>query len=144
MRISDWSSDVCSSDLYGVARHHRRLRRGLTLDDLVALVPRDRGRFGISPEGIAARDRNRGQNRHAGHIGIFAGALHLSQTEEGTIFQHLSADARVINPVSLAQVLGDQRLNLLRRFSTRRYFVAGGRQFGRVWWRARVWTYVLI
>src|SRR3546814_19300668 len=86
-------------------------------DDLVALVPRDRGRFGISPEGIAARDRNRGQNRHAGHIGILAGALHLSQNEEGTIFQHLSADARVLDHVALAQVVGDQRLKLLRRFS---------------------------
>src|SRR3546814_17250924 len=111
MRISDWSSDVCSSDL---------------------------GRFGISPEGIAARDRNRGQNRHAGHIDILAGALHLSQNEAGTIFQHLSADARVLDHVALAQVVGDQRLKLLRRFSARRYLVDEGK-FGSASCRERVW-----
>src|SRR3546814_1552148 len=29
MRISDWSSDVCSSDLGGVARGHGRIARGV-------------------------------------------------------------------------------------------------------------------
>src|SRR3546814_1999624 len=57
-----------------------------------------------------------------------AGALHLSQNEEGTIFQHLSADARVLDHVALAQVVGDQRLKLLRRFSARRYFVDEGKR----------------
>src|SRR3546814_20020541 len=46
-----------------------------------------------------------------------------------TLFRsHLSADARVLDHVALAQVVGDQRLKLLRRFSARRYFVDEGKR----------------
>src|SRR3546814_15882382 len=37
MRISDWSSDVCSSDLKGIERAHR-LRTDLAVDDDVGIV----------------------------------------------------------------------------------------------------------
>src|SRR3546814_787034 len=33
MRISDWSSDVCSSDLQGRPRHDRQRRRGIGMSD---------------------------------------------------------------------------------------------------------------
>src|SRR3546814_3129853 len=44
MRISDWSSDVCSSDLAG------RARRGLHLLPVLAPPPRQRAGAGLAPQ----------------------------------------------------------------------------------------------
>src|SRR3546814_8530267 len=65
MRISDWSSDVCSSDLVGVvtfdagiAREHRHLRDGAGIASIVARAPAGAavsgGRVPVSGRGMAA------------------------------------------------------------------------------------------
>src|SRR3546814_1393378 len=64
MRISDWSSDVCSSDLRGVAAGHRGLvvsrgvaaqREGVAGDGVVAAA---------GHEGVVARQRQRQAAAH--------------------------------------------------------------------------------
>src|SRR3546814_13111116 len=58
MRISDWSSDVCSSDLVHVARHDR---------DRTAVA----ARFGTDGRAGAAPHRREGAHealRHVGHV----------------------------------------------------------------------------
>src|SRR3546814_1654067 len=50
MRISDWRSDVCSSDLYG----HRRKGDCMDIESLVALGPLDRDTMIKQIEGLNA------------------------------------------------------------------------------------------
>src|SRR3546814_19317411 len=54
MRISDWSSDVCSSDLEEVTRGSRAERNGLRKGDVV--VAASRGGFGDLPSFRASVD----------------------------------------------------------------------------------------
>src|SRR3546814_8901968 len=53
MRISDWSSDVCSSDLRGVAVDHpgAEIREGLRIVDRAAVMGGDAQMFGREAEG---------------------------------------------------------------------------------------------
>src|SRR3546814_383731 len=50
MRISDWSSDVCSSDLAGQYFANAALARDLGLDPMQALVLREQGMFGTGAQ----------------------------------------------------------------------------------------------
>src|SRR3546814_9973061 len=57
MRISDWSSDVCSSDLY--ADGHKEASRDGTNDEGVAryTIPVGEYRIQVRPDGISAPDQ---------------------------------------------------------------------------------------
>src|SRR3546814_16956279 len=67
MRISDWSSDVCSSDLNPLSGNRRDHR--LTIANLIVVLRlrRDRGKGRISglPASLAP-GRKKGENRHWG------------------------------------------------------------------------------
>src|SRR3546814_7310456 len=59
MRISDWSSDVCSSDLDGIARENVRIA-GRDNDADAKIAKRPRRMFTARPAtDIVARDQNR-------------------------------------------------------------------------------------
>src|SRR3546814_15332675 len=59
MRISDWSSDVCSSDLFGGAR----LRPHHTRGHLCPRLPADRGGAAVRRDAVAAEDPPRRNDR---------------------------------------------------------------------------------
>src|SRR3546814_11588330 len=81
MRISDWSSDVCSSDLIGLAEE----RTGELVEPLVALCPLANDLVGLEP-GQRALDivilatRQRGIGPRAARIDdrIVGGVLHVA------------------------------------------------------------------
>src|SRR3546814_2596275 len=73
MRISDWSSDVCSSDLPGRLGEKRRQVREGHAGRLPARAARDRGR--------ARRGRRRGIG--ASHMGKPTGFLEFARREIG-------------------------------------------------------------
>src|SRR3546814_19188672 len=64
MRISDWSSDVCSSDLIGADRVHHRARR-LALEELEP--------FGLRLADIPVAEL--GSQRLSNRLQIFAGII---------------------------------------------------------------------
>src|SRR3546814_10473570 len=108
MRISDWSSDVCSSDLLGdrgaAGRHHQRL----TLDGAAA---------GRKMETLAAlldlRDR---RLRHQGDSGGRAvGEQHVDDLLRGAVAEELAE--RLLVPGDAGRV--DPRAEILDRKSTR-------------------------
>src|SRR3546814_9135954 len=82
MRIIDWSSDVCSSDLDDAARlRDREVRRRAAEDDVVerhALLPRIGGREGVAA--IFDRDAvdGRGEGHGDGAVGAAVGRQHVA------------------------------------------------------------------
>src|SRR3546814_13096574 len=82
MRISDWSSDVCSSDLRrpDIDRLAVAPRIGERLDAVVAPVPHARGDIDILGQAIAADDidggRFAGSGDAIGGSARVAGAVH--------------------------------------------------------------------
>src|SRR3546814_2686076 len=73
MRISDWSSDVCSSDLFQLKQHLWRIPPGVNL-----LQPQGRCRIWKAP-GV---DMEHGGNRHV-HIGLVQTPLHCGGAVSG-------------------------------------------------------------
>src|SRR3546814_19939971 len=81
MRISDWSSDVCSSDLLGALEQGGvpEVRRGGLdrLDDVAEHGEVDRDLLGVAPTGDEARflvERGIDDVRHAGEVGRMSAA----------------------------------------------------------------------
>src|SRR3546814_1320192 len=68
MRISDWSSDVCSSDLDRLERGHQRSIVGIMAIDAHPLVVGQQVRRGVGADLPAgrARDRLRSEERRVG------------------------------------------------------------------------------
>src|SRR3546814_13771186 len=79
MRISDWSSDVCSSDLQ--PEYHRRRRPDSKADDS-GRKPADRRLVGNGPFRWAARMMSRPSTLAL----VFAGAIALAPCQEGSSF----------------------------------------------------------
>src|SRR3546814_8670551 len=74
MRISDWSSDVCSSDLHLAAR---------TMPDIAAAIMAGTSAVGLAtPRGTVAGDD-----------GIFSGEFHLIEANEADFIVLLTSDA---------------------------------------------------
>src|SRR3546814_15583318 len=84
MRISDWSSDVCSSDLYG-------LFEPLSIN---VREPEVSARFGELERGGPAKARGRAGDEGglAGHIGVHGRSLYLAC--QGSPLATLSSEVR--------------------------------------------------
>src|SRR3546814_1878427 len=68
MRISDWSSDVCSSDLIGKqpgAFPRRHLRSGTTIDENPAAIRAQQARERFQQGGLARTVRTDDSRQHA-------------------------------------------------------------------------------
>src|SRR3546814_2089971 len=77
MRISDWSSDVCSSDLRSARRAMRRLDRLQRLAERPDLVDLDEQRIGEATADAVAQPRRIGDEK------IVAHKLHLAADPVG-------------------------------------------------------------
>src|SRR3546814_18874195 len=84
MRISDWSSDVCSSDLFGSAR--TPVATVAALRDLHPLAGRLRGRRG---NGGQDRCRDQQPSEHLLHLAILQLISRLLETPAGMMKRFL-------------------------------------------------------
>src|SRR3546814_3469258 len=87
MRISDWSSDVCSSDLLGAVLHHQ--------DCGVARVDRSR-LAGPHLDALPVGARTRQVEPHGGAVADLAVDLHVAAGLLGKAVDHAEAEAGAV------------------------------------------------
>src|SRR3546814_15836069 len=104
MRISDWSSDVCSSDLRGLAQAHHRL----LADPVEAVAEADGGRR------LALAGRRRRDRRHQDELAVLVllDRLELVVAELG--LRRPALHQRVCRNAELSAYLGEDRQRVVK------------------------------
>src|SRR3546814_18065034 len=114
MRISDWSSDVCSSDLVDIFAHQPRRQRGMGFFS-TATEFQHVAQYGDAPapRGTRPGHSKHGEGcQHAGRAGVIAV---VAQVDAAAVAHHVGKSVVWGNRVVVGLVTGGLRLNTKKK-----------------------------